>query len=267
MAFQNLPIERTKQHKLYNVLILAQCSFVFSFVVVNCHWRAWQYGMKICCLTNAQSKFVQKMEMYCGVGHEDVEHATRYKTVYGLMDGYKNKNYIMTCPNFFFSPTLFWDLLMVGVHATRTCRTNCKGWLGVLTIDPKKGSRGQLWYHMHALGKLAIVSWFDNKPTSILSITFSLIDLTCVTFATWWHLTSPLQIPTSPTLIHYQEHMRGVDVQDHLRVYYTLQMHDHKWWHRIMFHVIDIAIVNSYIMYKDYYKMCVQFINLHLLDY
>jgi hypothetical protein len=25
--------------------------------------------------------------------------------------------------------------------------------------------------------------------------------------------------------------------------------------------------VNSYIMYKDYYKMCVQFINLHLLDY
>jgi len=98
------------------------------------------------------------MEMYCGVGHEDVEQATGYKIVYGLMNGYKNKNYIMTCDNFFFSPTLFWDLLKVGVHASRTWRIDCKGWLGVLTIDPKKGSRGQLWYRMHASSKLAIAS-------------------------------------------------------------------------------------------------------------
>ncbi len=33
-----------------------------------------------------------------------------------------------------------------------------------------------------------------------------------------------------------------------------------------MFHVIDSTIVNSYIMYKHYYKMCVQFINPHSLD-
>jgi hypothetical protein len=83
------------------------------------------------------------MEMYCGAGHEDVEHAIGHKIVYVLIDEYKNKNYIMTCDNFFCSPTLFWDLLKVGVHATGTCRIDCKGWLGALTIDPKKGSRGQ----------------------------------------------------------------------------------------------------------------------------
>jgi len=63
--------------------------------------------MKICCLVNVKSKFVQKMEMYYGVGHEDVEHATGYRIVYGLMDGYKNKNYIVTCDNFFSRLTLF----------------------------------------------------------------------------------------------------------------------------------------------------------------
>jgi len=94
--------------------------------------------MKICYLTNVKSKFVQKMEMYCVVGHEDVEHATKHKIVYGLMDGYKNRNYIVTCDNFFFSPTLFWDLLKVGVHATWTCRIDCKGWLDALTIDQRK---------------------------------------------------------------------------------------------------------------------------------
>jgi hypothetical protein len=33
-----------------------------------------------------------------------------------------------------------------------------------------------------------------------------------------------------------------------------------------MFHVIDTTIVNSYIMYKHYYKMWVQFTNPRLLD-
>jgi len=152
------------------------------------------------------------------------------------------------------------------VHAKRTCKIDYKGSLGALTIDPKKGSRRRLRYCMHASSKLVIVSWFDNKPISILSTTFSLIDLIGATFATWWHLTSPLEIPTSPMLIHYQKHMRGVDVQDRLHGYYTLQMHDHKWWHRTMFHVIDTTIMNSYIIYKHYYRMWVQYISPHSLD-
>jgi len=85
------------------------------------------------------------MEMYCDVGHEDVEHATRYKIVYGLMDGYKNNNYIVTCDNLFSRLTLFLDLLKVEVHAKGTCRIDCKGSLGALPIDPNKGSRGQVW--------------------------------------------------------------------------------------------------------------------------
>jgi len=44
------------------------------------------------------------MEIYCGVGHEDVEHVIEYKIVYGSMDGYKNKNYIVTCDKKNFKP-------------------------------------------------------------------------------------------------------------------------------------------------------------------
>jgi hypothetical protein len=67
---------------------------------------------------------------------QDVEHGSKYKIVIGLMDGYKNKNHIVTCDNFFSNPTLYWDLLKVGVHATRIYKTNWKGWFSVLTIDP-----------------------------------------------------------------------------------------------------------------------------------
>ncbi len=104
-------------------------------------------------------KVVDTMKVYYGASHEDVKHAIEYKIVIGLMDGYKNKNHIITCDNFFFNHTLFWDLLKVGVHATRTYKTsNRKEWLSTLTIDPKKGSRGQPWYDMHASSKFVVIS-------------------------------------------------------------------------------------------------------------
>jgi hypothetical protein len=81
------------------------------------------------------------MELYCHTCQEDAEHAIRYKIVYKLMDGYKNKNYIVTCDNFYSSFTLFWDFSKVGVHAIGTYRIEHKGWPSALIIDPKKGSR------------------------------------------------------------------------------------------------------------------------------
>ncbi len=66
-----------------------------------------KYKMKVWCLANVKYKFVEKMEMYCGVGHEDVEHATKYKIVYKFMNKYKNKNHNVTCNHSFFNPTLF----------------------------------------------------------------------------------------------------------------------------------------------------------------
>jgi hypothetical protein len=147
--------------------------------------------------------FVQKMEVYCHAGHEDVENASQYKIAYKLMDGYKNKNCIVTCDNFNFNFTLFWDLLKVREHAIETCRIDHKGWPRGMTIDPKRRSRKQLWYHMHASSKIVAIFWFDNKPISILSIIFSPVNPLGATFASRGHLISPLEIPTNPILVHY----------------------------------------------------------------
>jgi hypothetical protein len=69
------------------------------------------------------------MEMYCGVGDEDVKHTTWYKIVYMLINGYKNNNHIVRHDNHFFNPTLYWDILKVGIHVIGTHRTNCIKWL------------------------------------------------------------------------------------------------------------------------------------------
>ena len=44
--------------------------------------------------------------------------------------------------------------------------------------------------------------------------------------------------------------MRGVDKGNQLISYYELSRGTHKWWKRIFLHLIDISIVNSFIIYK-----------------
>src|SRR5579875_3737439 len=77
-----------------------------------------QYGIKIWCLANSNSKYVQRMEVYCGAStSEDDNHATGFKIVNQLMCGHEGKGHIVTCDNFFTSPKLFWCLLQKGIYA------------------------------------------------------------------------------------------------------------------------------------------------------
>ena len=43
--------------------------------------------------------------------------------------------------------------------------------------------------------------------------------------------------------------MGGVDTGDQLQSYYGFSHRTVKWWRRLFFHLIDLAIVNAYILY------------------
>jgi hypothetical protein len=45
--------------------------------------------------------------------------------------------------------------------------------------------------------------------------------------------------------------MRGVDVADQLRASYSCQNRSHKWLHRVFLFLIDMTIMNMFIMYTD----------------
>jgi hypothetical protein len=62
-------------------------------------------------------------------------------------------------------------------------------------------------------------------------------------------------ILTSPMHLKYTTHMHGVDVVDQLRVSYSTQNRIHKWWHRIFFFLLNMIVVNIYIIYLAECKM------------
>jgi uncharacterized short protein YbdD (DUF466 family) len=61
-------------------------------------------------------------------------------------------------------------------------------------------------------------------------------------------------IQTSPVLHEYTKDMRGMDVADQLQASYSCQMRSHKWWHYIFFFLLDMTIVNMYIVYLAHMK-------------
>ena len=70
-------------------------------------------------------------------------------------------------------------------------------------------------------------------------------------FVKGWYKTAEKSIFSSPILVHYQAHMRGVDVADQLRGYHTIQNKDHKWWYCLFKHTLDMSLVNSWVMYRS----------------
>jgi hypothetical protein len=47
----------------------------------------------------------------------------------------------------------------------------------------------------------------------------------------------------------YAEMMKGVDTTNQLIAQYELSNKTYKWWKRIFFHLLDVAIVNAYVLY------------------
>jgi hypothetical protein len=56
-------------------------------------------------------------------------------------------------------------------------------------------------------------------------------------------------IQTSHVHLEYTTHMQGIDVANQLQVSYSCQTRPHKWWHCVFFFLLDMMVVNMYIMY------------------
>ena len=49
----------------------------------------------------------------------------------------------------------------------------------------------------------------------------------------------------------YNSYMGGVDKSDQLLSYYGFDHRSVKWWKRVAFHLLDLSIVNAYVMYRQ----------------
>ena len=100
-------------------------------------------------------------------------------------------------------------------------------------------------------GEVTGVKWMDKRPVTVISTIHDTSTMTIQRSSR--HAQGGIQTVCKPTMINeYNKYIGGVDIADQLVTYYGFQHCSNKWWKRVFFHLLDVTMVNAYIIYKSY---------------
>lgn len=204
-------------------------------------------GYKLWCLAD-QFGYIKQFSIYQGKNetweakYENCSLGER--VVLALTEDERGKFKMLFFDNYFNSLTLLETLKTEKTLACGTIRSNRKG-LPDNILEDKKLKRGDMDHRTSCTG-ITFFKWRDTK---------------CVFLASNFHGTETTLVDrkddkgtihkvTAPTVINdYNKYMGGVDHADQLRASYGVHRRSKKWWHRIFWGILDIAFVNSFVVY------------------
>ena len=151
--------------------------------------------------------------------------------------------------NFFTSIPLLQALRQEGWYGTGTVRANRMARCPVKPEkEMKKEGRGAMEEIVLGADELVIVRWLDNN---IVSMASNLVGIGEIGHARRWSKAESryIQVPQPEVIRRYNTSMGGVDKVDHLMSLYRTFIRSRKWPLRLIFHMIDLAVTNSWMEY------------------
>ncbi|KAH8041755.1 hypothetical protein HPB51_017575 [Rhipicephalus microplus] len=207
--------------------------------------RKW--GYKVWTLAG-RSGYVYKIELY---GDNLVIDPTDLSNDIGesgkifvrLSEGCEGKE--IFCDNFFASADLLVEMKGRGLGCTATMRNGRIGRCPLKTEKCLKGEgRGSFDFRSEKDSGIIICHWHDNRSAMIGSNTHSVGPVgVCRRYdkkaKTYTEVSRPSLVRV------YNQSMGGVDRADQLLSFYRNELKTKKWYKRIIFHLLDLAVVNS----------------------
>lgn len=202
-----------------------------------------KFGIKIFMLCESKSGYVWNLIIYTGRG---TTLATEYshlplssQVVINLAQPLFDKGYCLTMDNFYNSPQLADFLISKKTDVYGTLRLNRKG--VPATLKTTKLRKGEITGFQR--GKVTVMKWKDKKDVSLLSTVHSLQMSTVEK--------RQKQMKKPQAVVDYNDTMGGVDrVDQHLAEYATPRKRGKKYYKKIFFHLLDLALWNSFVLYK-----------------
>lgn len=213
-----------------------------------------KWGIKLWVLADSANGYTCDFDVYIGkkAGHEPSANGLGYDVVFRLMQPLLNQGYHLYFDNFYTSVKLIKDLFAVGVPATGTAAENRKGFPDCMKKGKewaKREQRGNMRWQRD--GVCLAQQWKDNKPVTILS---SIAD------ANEWVMVErkekennrwqTIRVKQPKVIENYNQYMNGVDRSDQLLAKNNAIRKCMRWWKILLFHMVDIAVVNSYILFQ-----------------
>ncbi|GIY71398.1 piggyBac transposable element-derived protein 4 [Caerostris darwini] len=202
-----------------------------------------RFGVKCFMLCESISGYVWSIIIYTGkdtiLKPEYSKLCFSSQIVLTMMEPLLHKGYCLTIDNYYSSPELADKLV--------SCRTDTYGTLNLKRkevpkeMQKKKLKKGEIIAFQR--GKVTVMKWMDKKKVSLLSTI---------------HNTEMEQIQVrsetkeKPKILKdYNNTMGGVDRMDqNLKSFEIIKKRGKKCYRKIFFHIFDIAVWNSYIVYR-----------------
>ncbi|XP_051971544.1 piggyBac transposable element-derived protein 2-like [Xyrauchen texanus] len=164
----------------------------------------------------------------------------------------KQKNYKLFFDNWFTSVPLVLTLAQQGFHCTGTVRGNRLPGVNLMCdAELKRAGRGSFEQKMAMVRETTLyaVKWYDNRSVTLLS------DYTGahpVTEVDRWDRKQKIitKVPCPAVVKKYNKNMGGVDLLDSLLALYRIKIRSKKWYHRLVFHFLDMIIVTTWLLYR-----------------
>ncbi|KAJ2937132.1 hypothetical protein O0L34_g19441 [Tuta absoluta] len=202
-----------------------------------------RYGIKFFELTSADG-YVLNMMMYTGkMADTAVKGKKIQKVVLKLIRPYALKGHSLYMDNLYNSVELSQKLIDLKTHTTGTLRVNRKG--NPKRLLSKKLKRGNhIWARKN---RVYVSQWVDKRPVPMITTEYhpQMIE----TFNRRGH---PRAKPQE--VVEYNKYMSGVDRVDQMISYYSSPRKTIKWYKKVFFHLLDIAVWNSFYIFRRYCK-------------
>ncbi|XP_039292535.1 piggyBac transposable element-derived protein 3-like [Nilaparvata lugens] len=217
-----------------------------------------KYGYKIFVLSGV-SGFAYNLEVYTGkddnvqTDDEPDLGASSNVVVRLLRIVESHQNYKVYFDNYYTSLPLLDFLKKRGILSLGTVRrnrvVNCK------LPDEKEIKtlkRGSIVEYVGDYNgtQISNLVWKDNKAVTMLS-TFSGTEPVTKVKRFDQKEKKEISVPCPNVISIYNSHMGGVDLLDSLIGRYKIIMRSKKWYMRLFYHLLDLCVINSWLLYKQ----------------
>lgn len=205
-------------------------------------------GFKVWVMCCAITGYVLAFDVYTGKDPSNkVNMGLGEKVVLMLTKSLERLCYCVFFDNYFTSVNLIYKLLSKKIFACGTVRMNRKH-LPTNVLDAKSLKQHEIDYA--SSGDISFIRWSDKgkKPVAVLS---SMHKASAVSSVRRTNKEGKKEeVPCPLAIADYNKYMGGVDKIDQMLETYSIVRKSRRWWVKIFFHFMDLAICNSYIIYK-----------------
>ena len=213
-----------------------------------------KWGIKLWVLADSANGYTCDFDVYIGKNAAAVPSANglAYGVVMKLMQPLINQGYHLYFDNYYTSVKLVKDLFTLMIPATGTAAENRRGF-------PFSMKNGKEWARRERRGSMRWVrdgvslalQWKDNRPvTMVTSIDsandFLYIDRNEKVGNAWQRV----RVKQPKAFHNYNQFMNAVDRSDQFLANNSSLQKCMHWWKVLFFHMVDIAVVNSYILFR-----------------